>query len=639
MPGIVTTWYGGGIPWVLSGTALTFGDEESITLWKWKDGDFSSDLSGGLENEISFDPVAGTIKGSMGGTATLDISLDLTPVEILGEAGLGLDASLAVSFPGDGNPTITPAWNASLSGKIGVGAEVVPIVADVLGAGELIDPLIDLPVIGDILKGPQLRLYLTLGGSLEGDYSNFQIGNCFLGTDSVSGAVTLGLEGQAGYFGEDAEVYIYAGVSGSRKCELCPKLTFDSVTMSGYVGASATLWGRSWQARKGIEVTWDGGGSVSSSPLASANLTSAALTWQPICRGCLNYGAMNRPASTDAVQAMSATPADETADSGAETIIENVTPLSGPSIMADSTGTEMLFTLYDPSKPSYAASDIASLCLSGGSWTQDLVTDDQLAESNPKIVAIDANTALAAWTYVTGNVSGVTNPSQIAPYLDIAAAFLNRQTGQWSAVRQITSNSVVDRDPLPVVFGSNQGILWIENAGDAAPGNAASGDMLMYSGWSGTAWSSPEILWSALKGILGLAFTADSAGQGYAVFEVDEDGELDTTTDQELYEISTSGGVWGSATQVTSDSVGDSLPVLVAPNGVPICVWSYGGTLTYSRLDTWNPRPVYSQYTISNAANTLDGVTMPGGAAIAYAAQLPAGVDIVASFYDADLDS
>jgi hypothetical protein len=71
---------------------------------------------------------------------------------------------------------------------------------------------------------------------------------------------------------------------------------------------------------------------------------------------------------------------------------------------------------------------------------------------------------------------------------------------------------------------------------------------------------------------------------------------------------------------------------------VPLCVWNADGTLVYSALDDWNPRPVYREYTVANEALSLDGVTMPGGAALAYTVQGPNGVDIVASFYDADLD-
>jgi hypothetical protein len=47
---------------------------------------------------------------------------------------------------------------------------------------------------------------------------------------------------------------------------------------------------------------------------------------------------------------------------------------------------------------------------------------------------------------------------------------------------------------------------------------------------------------------------------------------------------------------------------------------------------------VYAEYTLANKAPSLDAVTMPSGAAVAYTVQTPDGVDIVAAFYDVLLD-
>ncbi len=58
----------------------------------------------------------------------------------------------------------------------------------------------------------------------------------------------------------------------------------------------------------------------------------------------------------------------------------------------------------------------------------------------------------------------------------------------------------------------------------------------------------------------------------------------------------------------------------------------------YTGLGIWDPQPVYTEYTLADEAPSLDGVTMPGGAAVAYAVQGTESVDIVAAFYDAALD-
>jgi len=102
--------------------------------------------------------------------------------------------------------------------------------------------------------------------------------------------------------------------------------------------------------------------------------------------------------------------------------------------------------------------------------------------------------------------------------------------------------------------------------------------------------------------------------------------------------LSTAPGVWQPAIRLTNNALTDSLPTLVAPDGSPVCVWDANGTVRYSPLDDWNPKEVYAEYTTANQAASLDAVTMPGGAAIAYTVQTESGVDIFASFYDAALD-
>ena len=67
-------------------------------------------------------------------------------------------------------------------------------------------------------------------------------------------------------------------------------------------------------------------------------------------------------------------------------------------------------------------------------------------------------------------------------------------------------------------------------------------------------------------------------------------------------------------------------------------VWKAGSTMLYTALADWNPRDVYPEYTPANEAPTLAGLTLPGGAAIAYSAQGSEGVDIWAAFYDSALD-
>jgi hypothetical protein len=299
----------------------------------------------------------------------------------------------------------------------------------------------------------------------------------------------------------------------------------------------------------------------------------------------------------------------------------------------------VLFSVTDPSQPWNTGTSIGTAALQGnGGWALGSASQEPAADYCPRIIPVGTNLALASWVRFVGDVSGVTNPVEVLPYMEIAAAWLDRATGAWTPPVQLTTNGVVDRDPHPVAFGSTAGIVWVQNTAGDVPGDSVNSDRLLFARWNGTGWDAPQTLWSAASGILGVAFTADGNGEAHVVFAVDMGGNLDTAAVQELYEVSTVGGIWQPALRLTNDQVGDSLPTLVAPNGVPVCVWSAGGTLTYSTLVPWNPKPLFSQATLSAQAPTLEAATVPGGAVIACTVQTGNGVEIASSYYNANLD-
>jgi hypothetical protein len=361
------------------------------------------------------------------------------------------------------------------------------------------------------------------------------------------------------------------------------------------------------------------------------------LSWSPMDASYVRWGEANRVAEKRGLGGIRILSADDPTVSAVDIIAENVTNLAAPTVLSNPAQTVVLFALHDPNKPWYAATDIGVATKTpDGEWALDRIADDDAAEFEPEIVGTEP--ALVAWTRISGDISGTTGPDEVTPHLEIVTARLDQSTGLWTVPEQLTFNSVVDRNPLPVAFGQTQGVLWIQNQGQASIGDANNGDRLLLARWDGAAWQTPETLWSGPKGIMDFAFAADGAGEGHVVLTVDEDGDLGTTADCELYSLATVGGVWQEALRLTEDDVEDSSPALLTPKGVPMCVWDANGTATYSRLDPWNPRAVYSEATDANDCLALAGVTLPVGGAIAYTTQGPNGVDIVASFYDADLD-
>ncbi len=625
---------------------LRFG--QSYTLW---DSSYKSKVSTqgllGYEFQLTYDPLAGKLSGLTDGFGQGRLNIETSSVEVLGQARIDLIGDLAITF-GESEPTVSRSWKLSFSGKAGVGGPVVDVVGAVFPAAlPTIEGLQKNPFTGPLVNGLKWRLYLILGGALEGKYEPGKAAECWFGASSMSGSLTLGLEAQVVFalkkWGWKLEAGVYAGGTGTPEFKVCPTpWEFQGVTFRAYVGIFVYTWSYRFTGEAAMTIRFepsgkDGPGEVLS--ITSIPGSYPGGSWEPIGDSALRWGRMNlladQGSSGGRLHALSVQ--GETSDE--MRLVENVAPIASPALLSGPSERLILFSLHDPNKPWYAATDIGTLHQTDDQpWVLDRITDDQAAEFSPSMVAADSGTTLATWERVSGDISDANDPGQIAPHMEIVAAWFDPATGLWNTPEQLTFNDGADCQPMAIALGETRGILWIATDGAAATGDAASGDRLMFAKWSGGEWNEPQTLWSAQKGIVGFAFAADGFDEGHVVIAVDEDADPNTTADCELYLLSTADGAWQTAIQLTSDSVEDALPTLVTPNGVPICAWSADGTLVYSHLYDWNPRQVYSEYTLANEAPSLDAVTMPGGAAIAYTVQGPNGVDIVASFYDAGLD-
>ena len=642
MAGIVGKWCQENIPWVTSGPVLTWSEEYSIN-WELplRLTDVELAVFLGCQRGARYDPLGGVLGASAAGFGGFGIDVELSEFEVLDEGRFDLNGTLDVSWAGCASaPTVTPGWVASFTGKSGVGGPAV-LAVDIFfpPAAPAVHYLLTVPVVKDVVGALKVRVYFIGGASLAGQYPSGQWGNCFLGARQLTVSGTIGAEAHAVLEAFGAEAGVYAGGTGTPEFTICPEWVFEGITVRGYIGVFAKAWLFEYSREFGVEMRF--GGEGEGQVLAVVPLGDPLLEgrWRPIGAERLRWGEANRLVAGRPVRLAGSNSLDISGEAIEDTLIENLTALGSPSVIADATQTHILYSRHDPNKPWYAATDIASLrWAQGGPWSQALIADDNVADYVPRIATVDANTDLAAWQQIDGDVSWATNPGEVIPYMEIAASWFSRTTAQWTAPVLLVNNDAVDRDPLPVVFGARTGIVWIQNEGEASPGHATSGDRLMYAEWDGAGWTTPAVLWSGPKGIIDMAFAADAAGEGHVVFVVDEDGDPETREDRELYGIATVGGVWQNAVRLTTDAVEDALPVLVTPNGEVICVWSSDAAVVYTPLANWQPAPVYAEHTLANEAPTLDGVTMPGGAAVAYTVQGPEGVDIVAAFYDAALD-
>lgn len=643
VPRLVTQWNRLVIPWLPAPDGVAFTYLEDLS----KEG-FALPVNNllsvrryeGEHRRARFDPVAGTFSTSRGGFGIFAFAFrePVSGWEVLGEGRLEQGGTLQVSLVGCEAPRIEATWWETYGGKAGLGAPLVngvdlffPVTAPVIRG------LQSVPVLNEVVNAAKVRVYLVGALRLTGTHGKGEAGECYLGSSSLDVAGTLGLEAQALVDAKVAAVGLFAGLSGTPEVRICPELAFQGLTVRGYAGVFA--WAPLFYTRReyGLEFRFFSPNQIALAGVAPLPAGESVVVWQPVGHSLLHWGEVNRPASRRTVSLHDVGGA---AGAGNEEVLaENVVGSASPSVVAGATGTLVGFVWQDPHKPWHAATDIGlARQPAGGAWALGRLVDDMVAEFSPRLAAAGPDLRLGAWVRVVGDVSGATGPEQIPPHFEVLAAWQDAQSGAWSAPVQLTTNAVVDRNPLPVVFGTTRGVVWVQNAGTASPGHHAAGDRLLFSRWTGSAWTEPAVLWAADRGVLGLSFAADATGQGHLVFAVDEDGDLDTREDRELYALSTVNGQWQPARRLTQDAVEDAIPVLVAPNRVPRCVWRAGGQLTHTALSVWQPRPVFEAQTPANEAPSLDGVTLPGGAAVAYTVQTPEGVDIFAALYDAALD-
>jgi hypothetical protein len=648
VPPIVVDWYGDDIPWQMKGAASTYSTKLSRTVWHQElpSGVYSSTATIGGELSAAYDANAGHFTGSAALQGSFDEEIAFAGMKNLSEGSLGLGGKLDVLMAGVDPPTVTPSWEFTVSGKAGVGgpaADVVGVIFPVLEP--VIQELLKVPFLGPALKAVQVDAYIVGELEVSGKYAAGQPARCFLGTSSIDVSGSLGFELEVPIklktLGIPGDLSIYGGGTGGPEIQVCPELAFEEIKFQVYGGikyvsaSGVTEWDNKISSPY-LTLTSDG--SVGLEQAVGPTGKGTEEHWRPGGEEMLRWGPANRLVKPG-TRPGHAHPDDGSSGSNGATVVENVTPLSNPAVLSDSLGTTVLFSMTDPSQPWNTGTWIGTAALQGsGDWALGSASQEPAADYCPRIIPVGTNMALASWVRFVGAASGLTNPVDVLPDMEIAAAWLDRTTGRWTPPVQLTTNSLVDRDPHPVAFANTAGIVWVQNLAGDVPGDSVNGDQLLFAGWNGTGWDAPQTLWSATSGILGVTFTADGDGEAHVVFAVDVDGNLDTTADLELYEVSTVGGIWQPALRLTSDQVEDSLPTLVAPNGVPICVWSAGGTLTYSTLVPWNPKPLFSQATLSAQAPTLEAATVPGGAVIACTVQTGSGVEIASSYYNANLD-
>jgi hypothetical protein len=210
------------------------------------------------------------------------------------------------------------------------------------------------------------------------------------------------------------------------------------------------------------------------------------------------------------------------------------------------------------------------------------------ADFSPQIATLGGGTALCVWENVGSSMSDP-NLTEMAAAMDIAAAYYDGSS--WQQQENLTSgNGYLDRSPRLAAAGNKAIAVWISN-----DQNDLGIDPCSYAGakndiwsrdWNGTWQPSKSV--ASDQGLIVKTTLAYNGNQAIYVYEVDNnDANLGTDFDRELYAVLYDGSSWSGPCQLTDDNVPDTNPQLMYEDNNDIL-------LVWSRLQWWqevNPGP------------------------------------------------
>ncbi len=269
-------------------------------------------------------------------------------------------------------------------------------------------------------------------------------------------------------------------------------------------------------------------------------------------------------------------------------IVENVFPDSNPSMARHEQDLMLIYVTDNGSPNSLQFTDIKWTRFDGTNWSVPAaIHADSQAEFSPQVTFDGNGDAIAVWERVADPNFNQSNLTAMAAQMEIVWAKWNHLTQSWSTPVPLTSNGHLDHAPLlcgPMTDGSVLA-TWTSNEANQLMGTEDNGSHVFWARWSPASqnWTPPQVL------IPGLSFRLSQSLSGVGDRAVyawtrDLDGTLANANDQQVFYREWNNGVWGAATQLTSDSNGNrNARVSVGQDGHNYLVWQSGTNLVLSR--------------------------------------------------------
>ncbi|MCU0786496.1 MAG: hypothetical protein MUF81_21115, partial [Verrucomicrobia bacterium] len=314
------------------------------------------------------------------------------------------------------------------------------------------------------------------------------------------------------------------------------------------------------------------------------------------------------------------------------TILENVFPGSDPAMAGRGQELMLLYVADNGTSNALQFTDIRWTRFDGTNWnTPANIQTNTQAEFAPR-VAYDGNgDAIAVWERVADPNFNQTNLPAMAAQMEIVWSKWNHTSGAWSAPVSLASNGYLDHAPLLCGPMTNGTVLatWTANTSNLLMGTNGAGSQVLCAEWNpaSQSWSPPQALLADLPNRLSQSLSGVSNRAVYA-WTRDLDGVLTNAADQQVFYCAWSNGVWGAATQFTTNTVGNrNARVSVAPDGHRYLVWQSGTNLVLSQDFSTNSTLVRADSQTAGFADYAMTIGPAGNLALLWQEMSQAGSD------------
>lgn len=256
----------------------------------------------------------------------------------------------------------------------------------------------------------------------------------------------------------------------------------------------------------------------------------------------------------------------------------NVFPYSDAKLATAGTNLAMVWLYDDPQRAAENRTKAVFSRFDGHSWTEPVpIADDGTVDFHPQPLGFANGVTLAVWEDEQRLLDPPITLESLTSNLEIAAAWFDPGTAQWSPAQRLTANGYLDRSPIASGPSRDKVLLvWVANPDNDIFGGQLKPNSLYCSRWDGHRWGAAQRVAEIPYPLMKYDFLYDGTN-AEIVLSLDTDQDPVTIEDRELFRISYQHGVWGQAERLTRDTVPDDNPKLaMASNGHIILVWMSG---------------------------------------------------------------